>query len=424
MSQERYFDWRAPVKSKKAAEAHALTTGIGPKSGFNKLTIETVVPNATYDITVGSKKMYQDLYITDNANLIQQSAGKVITPDGILTNFKEEFTLRIDVLGKPTFQDSNGQYWEVLLTASHLYVEDETLVMNTSIQAKVNEVEVSSFYEYIMPTPYNPLGKTMESWFIHNLTSNVEKTTTVILGLYKIYTDGENYEAINPYNYIWPQSTIIPTSQLDHLISELALAKANTVPKGTLMPWMGSRVEEIPIGWLFCGTWNIGTGDADTISRSNAYGVSQGSISVSSMEIILNSFNTRHPGLDISLSSSQITSGVWRYYVVFNGKTVNGITIPNLRDRVITNTGFDIGETFGYQPGDIGGERSITLTGSQIPEHTHPIALRGTGDGSNQVESGGTSPDGTANTLTNQGGGQPHENRQPYYALPYIIKVI
>lgn len=116
---------------------------------------------------------------------------------------------------------------------------------------------------------------------------------------------------------------------------------------------------------------------------------------------------------------------------------------PNLTDKFIVGAGNT------YTPGDTGGANSVTLTVNQIPshnhggstgndspDHSHGGVMRYPGGMVEQNQSGG--PDGPrsnyaqqtdgANTrhthsITAQGGGQAHENRPPYYALAYIMKL-
>lgn len=114
----------------------------------------------------------------------------------------------------------------------------------------------------------------------------------------------------------------------------------------------------------------------------------------------------------------------WQGWAICNGQ--NGT--PDLRRRFIV--GFD-NASAEYQMGITGGEESVVLEASQMPEHNHqftvPRSKRGTGNDPNQAlgtpDSGaGFGPEVTI-TTTNTGGGQAHENRPPYYALAYVIKI-
>lgn len=117
---------------------------------------------------------------------------------------------------------------------------------------------------------------------------------------------------------------------------------------------------------------------------------------------------------------------------------------PDLRDRFIVGAGSS------YDVGDIGGSDSVTLSTSQIPSHMHSIGshshdvyLVNPNHGSSSgryigLYSGSTNP-GAANSVDNNaargqtetasgntgsaGSGSSHENRPPYYALCFIMKL-
>ena len=94
---------------------------------------------------------------------------------------------------------------------------------------------------------------------------------------------------------------------------------------------------------------------------------------------------------------------------------------PDLRGRFVVGHHPSNGD---YDVDDTGGEESVTLTVNQIPAHTHtyvdqyvainngyrPWPANNNDCAARDVNSGST------------GGGQPHENRPPYYALCYIMK--
>lgn len=94
---------------------------------------------------------------------------------------------------------------------------------------------------------------------------------------------------------------------------------------------------------------------------------------------------------------------------------------PNLLDRFIVGAGST------YAVGNTGGSNTVTLTVEEIPSHKHSeikpekgyTAYDAIGSSTSQlyVDAGETTSTG------NTGGGQPHENRPPYYALAYIMKL-
>jgi microcystin-dependent protein len=116
---------------------------------------------------------------------------------------------------------------------------------------------------------------------------------------------------------------------------------------------------------------------------------------------------------------------------------------PDLRNRFIVAAGSN------YSYGNQGGSDDVTLTESQIPSHNHSISTDGAhththtdnGGGSTKASgpiwpdggrdvadagggSGTTSSAGShSHSIGSTGGSQPHENRPPYYALAFIMKV-
>jgi len=113
-----------------------------------------------------------------------------------------------------------------------------------------------------------------------------------------------------------------------------------------------------------------------------------------------------------------------------NGQTT--FALPDLRGRVAVSSGQGPGLQ-NYSLGEVAGSESITLISTQMPAHTH---LVGASTGSAQATPDNAFPgsdtstqiyDLAASTTMNPqmiqpaGGSQPHENRQPYLVLNYII---
>ena len=113
-----------------------------------------------------------------------------------------------------------------------------------------------------------------------------------------------------------------------------------------------------------------------------------------------------------------------------NGTTTFGL--PDLRGRVSLHQGSGPGLS-NYTIGEAGGVESVTLSSQQMPLHNHAINASNS-DASDQTP-GGNFPSGggaynnsppprqTMNQAMcgNAGGNQPHENRQPYLVLNWII---
>ena len=116
----------------------------------------------------------------------------------------------------------------------------------------------------------------------------------------------------------------------------------------------------------------------------------------------------------------------------YGGDGVHTFALPDLRGR----TPIHVGNS--YVQGEIGGNEEITLTGQQIPLHSHQMevsnALADHGSPSGNFVSG--APLGVGNTFSAasdslmpggtvaaSGGNLPHENQQPYLTANYIISL-
>lgn len=122
--------------------------------------------------------------------------------------------------------------------------------------------------------------------------------------------------------------------------------------------------------------------------------------------------------------------------IMWSGSTVpDGWTLcngqngtPDLRNRFVVGSGSS------YATGNTGGESSHTLSVAEIPSHNHryiptdDIVLFGDNDGDlmDHDDSGGVvhkDPRYTRSFTESTGGGAAHENRPPYYALAFIMRV-
>ena len=160
-------------------------------------------------------------------------------------------------------------------------------------------------------------------------------------------------------------------------------ASSNTVTAGTFSG-SGASLTSIPAGQL--------TGSLPVISGANLT-------------------NIFVQGMIMMYTGSTAPSG----WAICNGQ--NGT--PDLRDRFIVGAGS------AYSIGNTGGANSVTLTINQIPAHSHiyqnQVAITNAGERPWPASNNDCRLD-DANT-SSQGGGQSHENRPPFYALMFIMKL-
>lgn len=134
----------------------------------------------------------------------------------------------------------------------------------------------------------------------------------------------------------------------------------------------------------------------------------------------------------------------------YGGDAKTNFLLPNLNGRVIVGQGVSSKSGQNYILGKTGGAESVVLTNATMPSHNHTINAASTydllvpktnfpGNPNNptaavlaaNLNKGNVkiySPTVSTSALhpasvTNTGGGQPHENRMPFVALIYCIAV-
>jgi microcystin-dependent protein len=152
-------------------------------------------------------------------------------------------------------------------------------------------------------------------------------------------------------------------------------------------------------------------------------------------EIRLVAFGTTPAGwVDCDGQLLSVTTDSTLFHVIgttYGGDGTTDFAVPDLRSRVplCANT------SGSYTLGQSGGEESHTLTVSEMPEHMHSLEVSGSvATISNPVGAVparnaaadlmyGTTSGGTMGSafLSSTGGGQSHENRQPFLAVHFII---
>lgn len=151
----------------------------------------------------------------------------------------------------------------------------------------------------------------------------------------------------------------------------------DTFPIGAISPYAGSIA---PTNWLLC--------DGSAISR---------------------------------VTYADLFNVIGTTYGAGNGSTT--FNLPNLNGRV--PVGQDTNDNDFDKLGETGGEKTHTLTIDEMPSHKHDMKVKQNASSfSDGYPAGGNTYEYSESDypIQNTGGGQPHNNLQPYITLNYIIK--
>lgn len=122
-------------------------------------------------------------------------------------------------------------------------------------------------------------------------------------------------------------------------------------------------------------------------------------------------------------------------WALCDGRTLNGMTTPDLRDRFIVATNKNAAGTFytdasggSYKVTDTGGTNYATLSIEQMPSHKHSWNDFAWSKDEDDGQWGSCCGDigwyyNSAENTETTGNGEGHENRPPYYALAFIMRV-
>jgi microcystin-dependent protein len=115
----------------------------------------------------------------------------------------------------------------------------------------------------------------------------------------------------------------------------------------------------------------------------------------------------------------------------YGGDGIRTFALPDLRGRVPVHQGNNQGSNFTI--GQTGGEEMHTITASETPQHNHLVQANKTatidkpatafpaGNGPAAFNSLGNIVTMTPNVITSAGGSLPHENRQPYLVMNWVV---
>ena len=187
--------------------------------------------------------------------------------------------------------------------------------------------------------------------------------------------------------------------------------------------------KDMAVGGALCNGHAAAFNESSADSLQVTHGVSCSSLSAASMTVsgnldVINEGSIEGVGAIpvrgiICWNSSSIPAG----WAICNGQISNGIQTPDLRDRFVVSIGSQ------YNVGNTGGENFHRLSDEEMPSHVHNFAFRVAGgfmlakaDYNTDFFSGSGSIEQTRAT-SSVGGTEAHENRPPYYALYYIMRV-
>jgi microcystin-dependent protein len=138
----------------------------------------------------------------------------------------------------------------------------------------------------------------------------------------------------------------------------------------------------------------------------------------------------------LPINQNQALYSLLGNYYGGDGKTT--YALPDLRGRTPIHRGGSSGANPGYVIGQAGGEQVHTVTGNEMPRHSHSVMVSlGGGDTANPsgkllattVEnfpayasaSSANAIELNPKSVANAGGGQPHQNMQPFLTLSFCI---
>ena len=121
---------------------------------------------------------------------------------------------------------------------------------------------------------------------------------------------------------------------------------------------------------------------------------------------------------DASYSRTGIYAALYAILgITYGNVSATHFNVPNLKGNV--PVGLNSADTSFDVLGEIGGEKTHTLTIAEMPAHTHKVGSAALATASGSTE---RKPSGDWDLTTSTGGDGPHNNLQPYITLNYIIK--
>ena len=200
-----------------------------------------------------------------------------------------------------------------------------------------------------------------------------------------------------------------------------AIANQGTIPIGGIIMWSGS-IATIPDDWSLCdgtsGTPNLVdrfiVGAGDTYAVNDTGGADSVSLSTAQIPSHNHSFSaTTNTTGSHSHSASTDAAGSHTHTGGTNSAGAHTHDAAGPEAQAATGTGVFGAGTGNARTVGSNGAHAHSLSINAAGSHSHSVSVTSAGDHSHTVS-------GTTGT---SGSGNAHENRPPYYALAYIMRV-
>lgn len=415
-----YFDYEGIIKSKDAAEAIAAPIGIGPFCGFGSAVITnnviTISPNGepTSPAYLAMKDRIIARYMTkasDSGEGPEVNFG-CIARDGMI------FISDAATISIPNIEGSKGSNEDVIVFAYHTPLEEP---VQNPVQFRAFWNESNSFYSLYKKSvdPLYPSAKESRNLSKTNVLEDTELT----------YESLANRAMASVAQGLVDKSSMVLIGIYGQGINSIN----NTVEKYSIVPYGGRFPQPVEYNTAIHG---IQQSNVETLLRL-LQGFPNFDIKAYIDEKLGSMEGSSIPrGLIAMWNGTQVPNG----WALCNGQIVDDLQTPDLSGKFVV--GWQSGNEDYNLIGNTGGQEKVTLTTQEIPSHVHNFAdayfieahpdLVGANGtqwiGNNLSGSNKTDRDNSYVCLWDHdtratGGGQPHENRPPYYVLAYIIKL-
>lgn len=414
-----YFDYEGIIKSKDAAEAIAAPIGIGPFCGFGSAVITnnaiTISPNGepTSPAYLAMKDRIIARYMTkasDSGEGPEVNFG-CIARDGMI------FISDAATISIPNIEGSKGSNEDVIVFAYHTPLEEP---VQNPVQFRAFWNESNSFYSLYKKSvdPLYPNAKESRNLSKINVLEDTELT----------YESLANRAMASVAQGLVDKSSMVLVGIYGQGINSMD----NTVEKYSIVPYGGRFPQPVEYNTAIHG---IQQSNVETLLRL-LQGFPNFDIKAYIDEKLGSMEGSSIPrGLIAMWNGTQVPNG----WALCNGQIVDDLQTPDLSGKFVV--GWQSSNEDYNLIGNTGGQDKVTLTTPEIPSHVHNFAdayyieahdgigINGSQwIGNNLYGSNKTDRDNSHVALWDHdtravGGGQPHENRPPYYVLAYIIKL-